>query len=111
MLCYLMAVIQALCLKVDQKQAAESLGCEREPPASPISAELHQSCGCTTQDLTPGLQQDGRSQQQGCFVCAQHSLHGIVFKARACISHPSLQDTDSRTQPLAHSSLHTACVC
>lgn len=64
-----------------------------------------------TQDLTPGLQQDGSSQQQRFFSCAQHGLHSILFKMQVCICHPSVQDTDSRTQPLAHSSLCTAHVC
>lgn len=40
------------------------------------------------QDLTPGLQQPGSPQQQGCFSCAQHSLHGILVKMQVLISHP-----------------------
>lgn len=48
MLGCLTEVIQALCVNVDQKYAAENLGCERDPPASPIPAELRRSCGCTS---------------------------------------------------------------
>lgn len=45
---YHMAVIPALCLNVDQKQAAESLGCECDPPACLNPTELCKSCRCTS---------------------------------------------------------------
>jgi len=45
---YLTAVVRALCLNVDKKQAAENLGCECEPPVSLVPAELHKTCGCTS---------------------------------------------------------------
>lgn len=104
---YHMAVIPALCLNVDQKQAAESLGCECEPPACLNPTEPCKSCGCTsTTGLSPALQQDGSSQQQGC--CAQQSLHGILLRMQAHISHPWAQ---TATHSLWHTLLFTRLTC
>lgn len=57
--------------------------------------------------LTPGVQQDGDSQQQRCCGCAQHSLHGTLLRMQARISHPSAQlHTASGTS----FSSHVSCV-
>lgn len=96
-----MAVIPALCLNVDQTQAAEGLGCECEPPARLSPTELCKSCGCASNTgPRPRFAAGWGLSAQRCSGCAQHSLHGILLRMRAHLSRPSAQTA-------AHSLWHT----
>lgn len=104
MLGYLTSVIQALHLSVDQKRVAENLGCEREPPASPIPAELRTSCGYTSgAGSRPRSATGWEPSATGAFqLCTAQFARYPCQDARAHL--PSF----TCTQPLAHSSLCAA---
>lgn len=101
---YLPAVITDLCLNVDKKQAAENLGCECEPPASPFPAELRKSCGCRSSAGSHPRFAAGW----------ELSATEVFWLCTAQIARHPFQDAGmhlpsfSRTQPLAHRSLHIA---